>query len=101
MAPSTNANRGKKLADEVSNTASNMGEPAQEDMLLVMQNMMKKIEQHRKEMTIQKSATSERQSEHSLSARQSSHFSVRRSLLIPARQMSSHLLMRHLVGKRE
>ena len=64
MAPSTNANRGKELTDEVSNTSSNMGEPAQEDMLLVMQNMMKEIEQHRKEMTIQKSATSERQSEH-------------------------------------
>ena len=64
MAPSTNANHGKELADEVSNTASNMGEPVQGDMLLVMQNMMKEIEQHRKEMTIQKNATSERQSEH-------------------------------------
>ena len=36
MAPSTNTNRGKELADEVSNTASNMGEPAQGDMLLTM-----------------------------------------------------------------
>ena len=64
MTPSTNANRRKELVDEISNTASNVGEPAQGDMLLAMQNMMKEIEQHRKEMGTQKSATSERQSEH-------------------------------------
>ena len=64
MAPSTNANRGKELADEVSNTASNMGEPTQGDMLLAMQNIIKEIEQHRKEMAVQKSAASGRQSEH-------------------------------------
>ena len=61
---STNENHGKELADEISNTASNVGEPTQGDMLLAIQNMMKEIEQHRKEMAIQKSATSERQSEH-------------------------------------
>ena len=64
MAPSTNANHGKELADEIFDTASNVREPAQGDMLLTMQNMMKEIEQHRKKMTIQKSATSERQFEH-------------------------------------
>ena len=63
MAPSTNTNHVKEPADEVSNTASNMGEPAQGDMLLAMQNMMKEIEQFRKERANQKSTTSGQQSE--------------------------------------
>ena len=44
MTPSTNTNREKKLADEIFNTASNVGEPAQGDMFLAIQNMMKEIE---------------------------------------------------------
>ena len=64
MAHSTNANRGKGLAKDIFDTASNVGEPMQGEMLLVVQKMMKEMGQHRKEMATQKSAASGRQSEH-------------------------------------
>ena len=43
MGPSTNADRGKELTDEVSDTASNVGEPTQREMFLAMQRMMEEI----------------------------------------------------------
>ena len=63
MAPSTNANRGKELADEVSDTASNEGEPTQREMFLAMQRMMEEMAQHRVEMAAQRNENSGRQAE--------------------------------------
>ena len=47
MAPSTNADHGKELADEVSDTASNVGEPTKREMFLTMQRMMEEMAQQR------------------------------------------------------
>ena len=63
MAPSTNADHGKELADEVSNTASNVGEPTQREMFLAMQRMMEEMAQHRVEMAAQRKGDSGRQTE--------------------------------------
>ena len=43
MTPSTYTNRGKELAEESSDTASNVGEPTQGELLLAMQSMMKEM----------------------------------------------------------
>ena len=63
MASSTNANRGKELAEESSDTASNVREPTQREMFLAMQRMMEEMAQHRVEMAAQRKGDSGRQAE--------------------------------------
>ena len=86
MTPSTNANCGKVPVDEISDTVSNVGEPAQGELLLAMQNMVKEIILHRTEMAAQRNADSGRQSEcvffrytKSISSRQTKHTSSRQT----------------------
>ena len=43
MAPRTRASCGKEPVDEIFDAASNVGEQAQGELLLAMQNMMKEI----------------------------------------------------------
>ena len=50
MAPRTRTDRGKELVDDISNTASNVGETTQGELLLAIKNIMKEKEKHRKEM---------------------------------------------------
>ena len=64
MDPSTNVNHGKEPVDEISDTASNVGEPAQGELLLAIQNVMKEITLHRTEMAAQRNADNGGQSEH-------------------------------------
>ena len=63
MAPNTKENHGKELAEEVSDTASKVGEPTQGEMLLAMQNMIKEMAQHRAEMAAQRNGVSGHQAE--------------------------------------
>ena len=85
MAPSTKENNGKELAEEVSDTASNVGEPTQGEMLLGMQKMMKEISLHRTEMEAQRKADSERQYEQG-SSRQTRSISSRHTKSIHSLQ---------------
>ena len=78
MAPNATENRGKEPANEVSDTASNVGEPMQGELLLAIQNVMKEIAQHRTEMAAQRNADSGRQTEHT-SSRQTRHTVSRQS----------------------
>ena len=109
MAPKTRTARGKEPVEEVSDTASNVGETAQGELLLAIQNVMKEITLHRTEMVAERNADSERWSEQ-VSSRQTKPTSshqlglsplTRPSLIPPARLRLPHppLSLRRPIGQ--